>query len=156
MSYPIDVIDSFVEDEDGPAEGSWDEFVELIQSDRQHVRHPAPEDVEPGQWVDDAGYLRQRNEKYNYDEFVERKLGYTGQEIPGVGIATLVEDFGGEGQGDKLWFVFKITDANGGERYFRKSGWYQSYSGGEYDGPTVEVEPAEKTITVWNKKKVKK
>ncbi|OHU63987.1 hypothetical protein [Mycobacteroides chelonae] len=70
----------------------------------------------------------------------------------GFGHIEVVDSFGGESQGDQYWFVFKITDDNGGVRYFRRDGWYASFDGGYYDGPTNEVVEQEKTITVWVKK----
>lgn len=40
-----------------------------------------------------------------------------------------------------------ILNANG--RLFRKTGYHQSFSGGEFDGPFEEVKPVEKTVTVY-------
>lgn len=74
-----------------------------------------------------------------------------GVDIPEIGRATFVENFGGEGQGDDYWFIFRVTDADGEERLFRRSGWYASYDGGYYEGPTHEVVEARQTITVYNK-----
>ncbi|WNM66297.1 hypothetical protein SEA_CULVER_17 [Gordonia phage Culver] len=156
MSYPISAIDSFVEDEDNEFEGSWDEFEYALEPKWEHIQNPDPSEVTGEQFIDDEGFLREPHPGYHNGAFVRRLSEKQGVDIPGIGNAVLAESFGGEGQGDKLWFVFKITDDTGEVRYFRKNGWYQSYSGGEYDGPTEEVEPAEKTITVWNKKKVKK
>lgn len=78
---------------------------------------------------------------WKYEEFtrVETELG----------VIEYVADFGGEGKGDDYWVVVKITDANGDVRHFKRLGWYASYSGGELDGPTVEVKPTERTIVVY-------
>ncbi|QAU06537.1 hypothetical protein SEA_WILLIAMBOONE_16 [Gordonia phage WilliamBoone] len=157
MSYPISAINSFVEDEDNEFEGSWGEFRYALEPNWENIQNPDPSEVTGTRFIDDDGFLREPSPiNPNYNQYVRRLAEKQGVDIPGVGNAVLVEEFGGEGQGDQLWFVFKITDAAGDVRYFRRNGWYQSYSGGEYDGPTEEVEPAEKTITVWNKKKVKK
>lgn len=66
-----------------------------------------------------------------------------------LGVIKYVADYGGEGQGDDYWVVVKIVGHDGTERYFRRDGWYASYSGGELDGPTVEVRPREKMVTVY-------
>lgn len=62
--------------------------------------------------------------------------------------AKRVAEYGGEGEGDQYWVVISLSD---GEvtRYFRKDGWYASYDGGELDGDTSEVRPAEKTVVVY-------
>lgn len=43
-----------------------------------------------------------------------------------------------------LKLVFKI-----GDRFFRKYGYYDSWSGGAWDGDLEEVRPREKMITVY-------
>ena len=55
-----------------------------------------------------------------------------------------VEQYGGEGQGDEYYVVFKIED-----RLFKKDAWYSSYDGTDWDecGPVYEVESFQKTIT---------
>lgn len=68
---------------------------------------------------------------------------------------TVLKNYGGEGKGDTMELVFSLayTDPDlgpvGGRRYFQKTGWYQSYSGGEWDGDLVEVRPEEQVVTVW-------
>lgn len=67
--------------------------------------------------------------------------------IPGFGIAHFVEAYGGEGQGEQYWFVFKlVTDPQ--ERYFKADGYYASYDGGYYDD-LYEVFPKQVTVTQW-------
>lgn len=63
-------------------------------------------------------------------------------ELEGFGTLSFVEHYGGEGQGDEYWTVFKVAD-----RYFRINGWYSSYEGGEYDGALEEVFPEQVTRT---------
>lgn len=65
-------------------------------------------------------------------------------EVSGFGIIELVEHFGGEGQGDDYWTVFKI-----GDRHFRKTGWYSSWEGASWDGAFEEVYPEEYTAVRW-------
>lgn len=65
-----------------------------------------------------------------------------------LGTISVVATYGGEGQGDDYWVVVKISNADG-ERYFKRCGYYQSYSGGELDGPTYEVTPVERVVTFY-------
>jgi hypothetical protein len=61
----------------------------------------------------------------------------------------LLDSYGGEGQGDDFWSVYKFTDNRDGEEVLVKfEGWYASYSGAEYENCFV-VQPREKTITVY-------
>lgn len=70
--------------------------------------------------------------------------------IPDFGIAHLVEQYGGEGQGEQYWFVFKlVTDPH--ERYFKVDGYYASYDGGYYD-EIYEVFPKQVTVTQYEQK----
>lgn len=60
----------------------------------------------------------------------------------------LVEEFGGEGQGDHVHMVFKFTLPEGVE-YWKKDGYYASHYGTEWDGDFYQVNPVVKTITVY-------
>lgn len=81
----------------------------------------------------------------------EDQLEYGDDEVvvPGIGRATFVEQYGGEGKGEDLWMVFKVTSLDGAERYFRRSGYWASFVGGDYDGPTREVKATQKLMTVY-------
>lgn len=57
------------------------------------------------------------------------------------------DSFGGEGQGDQYWSVYKFTK-NDKSVYVKFYGWYASYVGSEYMDYSF-VEPAQKTITVY-------
>lgn len=75
-------------------------------------------------------------------------------ELPDIGTVTLVESHGGgEGSGEERWIVFKVVSNPGTriaeERLFRRNGYYASFHGSDFDGPTEEVQPTEKSITVW-------
>ncbi|WP_099021225.1 hypothetical protein [Mycolicibacterium palauense] len=75
----------------------------------------------------------------------------TGVGVPGIGTAKVLESKGGgEGSGEERWFVFSVENADG-TRIFKRHGWYASFVGSSFDGPTVEVKPVQKTITVWEK-----
>lgn len=60
----------------------------------------------------------------------------------------IVDEYGGEGQGDNYWGVAKITKDNE-EVFVRLSGWYQSYNGAECDNYNdwELVEPKQVTET---------
>ena len=63
-----------------------------------------------------------------------------------------VEHYGGQGQGDEYWTVYKFTTQNdeapNEEFYIQFEGFYQSYNGADFTG-FREVTPREKTVTVY-------
>lgn len=70
-------------------------------------------------------------------------------EVEGLGLVTTVEQFGGEGQGDRAWVVVKVEFKNGSVRYFKKDGYHASFDGTYYDGDFSEVTPQEKVVTLY-------
>lgn len=80
-------------------------------------------------------------------DMVEEYAGGDGYDLP-IGHLTLIDSFGGEGQGDSYWMVLRLTQGDV-ERTFKMDGWYASHDGGYYDGPFTEVKPVQKMITVW-------
>lgn len=87
------------------------------------------------------------------DDWYEiHELAYgEGFTVPELGHVRLVEDFGGEGQGDDYWFVFSVTqvDEESGlsvSAMYRMDGYYASYDGGSYDGDLYMVKPQPKTV----------
>lgn len=138
MSYTIADLEDAIENEDTEWEGSWHEFEESVDNTHEYRDVPAHTD---------GAYFDRYNERWR----AKFELDEPGAAIPGIGQAVLVEQFGGEGQGDQLWFVFRVTDADGEDRLFRKSGYYASYDGGEYDGDLDEVVEAQVLTTVYNK-----
>lgn len=96
-----------------------------------------------------------------WDEW-EEAIRYNSKSVPvpGLGNVSLAESFGGEGQGDQYYLVFRveITPEQAGEgwmdlRYYRVDGYWASHDGGEYDGPFYEVQPVEKMVTFYEKVK---
>lgn len=61
------------------------------------------------------------------------------------------EQFGGEGQGDNIWAVYKITLPDGSVEHYRCNGWYASYDGATYDD-TERVYPKEVMKIEWDTK----
>ena len=69
----------------------------------------------------------------------------------GGSVIKLVEDFGGEGQGDDYWIVMEITVDDEPPRLYRVEGWYASYDGGYLDGDLHEVRPKEVLRTIYER-----
>lgn len=72
--------------------------------------------------------------------------------VPDIGTVEVVENFGGEGLGSSMHMIFVVTDHFGTVRHFKKIGWYASHDGGYWEGPFIEVTPAERTVTVYEPK----
>lgn len=53
-----------------------------------------------------------------------------------VGVVRVVDQEGGEGQGDHAHIVFQVKDTG---QYFRIDGYYSSYEGTDWDGELREV-----------------
>lgn len=65
----------------------------------------------------------------------------------GLGRVVEVDQYGGEGEGERWWSVKHFVDH---DVYIRIDGHYQSYHGTEfYNGYGRVVQPAQKTITVF-------
>ncbi|MEV6638072.1 hypothetical protein AB0M54_45855 [Actinoplanes sp. NPDC051470] len=112
--------------------------------------------VSEGVW--DFG--RHKGEAYRYvhsgfthwDEYVPGKVGQESEpvKVDGVGDVRVLHTYtGGEDGGADAELIFKVTPDLGGVRYFRKSGWYSSYNGTDWDGQFTEVQPKVKTVTVF-------
>lgn len=95
-----------------------------------------------------------------HDEPLEAGAGWGGfyellyemnqHDFEGLGTVTLLDQFGGEGQGDDYWIVFSV-ESDGDTQIFRRNGYHASFDGSYLDGPTQEVVQKEKLITVWEK-----
>ncbi|MBF6085172.1 hypothetical protein IU485_27750 [Nocardia cyriacigeorgica] len=112
--------------------------------------HPERE----GEWDDEDDPIDDEPDNNAWHLILEAlESGEKKIDLPDIGTLHLAESFGGEGEGDRYWFAFSITDANGQQRWFRRDGWYASHYGGEYEGPTTEVHPVQTIITVYQELK---
>jgi len=68
--------------------------------------------------------------------------------VEGLGLVNVIETFGGEGQGDDYYMIFRVITEEGATHY-KLDGRYASYYGGEYYGPLEKVTAHEEVITVW-------
>jgi hypothetical protein len=57
------------------------------------------------------------------------------------------DNYGGEGQGEEYWSVYKFTDGTN-ETYVKFDGWYQSYNGSEFS-EWFFVNPVVKQVTFY-------
>jgi len=67
----------------------------------------------------------------------------------GVTIERADFDTGREGHAEDIHMVFKTTDRQGNEQYWRKTGYYASYDGDNWDGDFREVRPVERLVTFY-------
>jgi hypothetical protein len=77
-------------------------------------------------------------------------------ELPGIGVLTQVESYGGEGKGDDYYLIFKVvtrTPNTKTTRVFKRNGWHASHDGSYLEGPTVEGKQVVKTVTVFEEDK---
>jgi|SRR6185436_1829797 len=89
-------------------------------------------------WVDDPDDL-------DWAE-VNEALSYGGTLGTKLGTFKAVSEAGGEGQGDDIWFVFEVKDTG---QLFKKSGYYASHYGTEWDGPFEEVRAVERMVVFY-------
>ena len=72
--------------------------------------------------------------------------------IDGMPYVIKTEDSEFAGEGDyhaEVYVVFAVSDKDG-TKFFRISGWYQSYEGTEWESNLYEVEPREVKSTQWD------
>jgi hypothetical protein len=137
MTYTVEDLDAAVEE----AFDDWHDFIDATEQTKEYLEVPAGTE---------GGYERQ------YGELKGKWVAPFDLEVPGalldlgevVAQAVTVDRFGGEGQGDDYWAVFKVT-VDEVDRYFKRNGYHVSHDGSYFDGPTEEVRSVEKTITVW-------
>jgi hypothetical protein len=70
-----------------------------------------------------------------------------GVELPGLGVAKLVDSYGGEGLGEELWIVVQI-----GDEFYKFDHFYSSYDGTEPWHGNCTIFPVvgrEKIVTEW-------
>jgi hypothetical protein len=93
-------------------------------------------------YVDKDGYEATSWSDWDYE--------ITEGELEGIGHVEVIENVGGEGEGDHRHLVFHLTAADGDCQYFKLDGYYSSYGGTEWDSSDIyEVRPKQKTITVY-------
>lgn len=98
------------------------------------------------QFITDSGknkdfFWEEMNPKYP-DEF-DDSLNAT---FPGIQYE-FVDHYGGEGQGEDYWTVYKFTK-DGETVYLKWQGWYSSYNGSEFESVS-EVKPVERVVTFY-------
>lgn len=78
------------------------------------------------------------------------EFAYNDYDVDKLGLGKIeeVEQYGGEGQGD-TWYSVKYFPDH--DVYLKVNGWYQSYSGTDFNGweDVDVVKPQQKTITVY-------
>ena len=84
-----------------------------------------------------------------WDSFYQHNVGFSKElqfdEGPVIAeVAAKCTESDNSGYGEKIWIVLKV-----GDQYFRKSGYTSSYDSESWDGDCREVEPKQKTITVF-------
>lgn len=95
-------------------------------------------------YVDENGYEVSSWHDWDYE--------ITEAELEGIGHVKVIDNVGGEGEGDHRHLVFQLTPTDGNEevQYFKLDGYYSSYAGTEWDDSDLyEVRPKQKTITVY-------
>lgn len=136
---------------------------DLFRAESPHASYhegPRYEDFKHNEPVDHQEFL----DDASYDSFLGAlDASDRGVLIPNIGQAFRVTQFGGEGEGDQYYYIFKVLSydtpdqlpSNGAEvvaeRFFKVSGYYASYDGGYYD-ELFEVKPVEKPVTFWEAK----
>ena len=135
MTYTIEELDEAIENEETSWNGDWNEFEELLDETTEWVK--VPEGTEGAR-------------SFDHGKTFEKSLpkAVIGADLPGIGRAIGIDQFGGEGLGDDYWIVFKVT-SDDGERIFKRNGYHASFDGSYLDGPTTEVKSVEKVVTVW-------
>lgn len=56
----------------------------------------------------------------------------------------VVDSYGGSGMGEQMWVILEYAG-----RFFRKSGFFASWDGSNWDGPFQEVRSERKMVTVY-------
>lgn len=91
-----------------------------------------------------------KGEPYRYENYGWGEWDGKGVvQVEGVGAVKLVEQAGGEGEGDSAHLVFEVTDGDGVVKLYKMDGSYASYDGFYWDGPFTEAELVTKTIQVY-------
>ena len=81
-----------------------------------------------------------KEKKISWDDL---GYGYVDWKELQLGEVKTVENYGGEGMGEKYYKVYHFIKH---DVYIRIDGYYQSYNGAEFENPPYEVKPIEKTV----------
>jgi hypothetical protein len=117
----------------------------------EYWKHDMPENLTPENFM--FSEPKYTDETIDFEEgavnFAYTLESYKKVTVDNLGVFEYVDNYGGEGQGDSYWLVFKFTPAAGTEgRTFKIDGYYQSYDGGYYD-ELYEVFPKQVMVTQW-------
>lgn len=125
----------------------FDEIVRRLYVEAQEKYEYADDDFEDDEdvYYGSGGWYACREYYSDY------RLKGAGKKVDGLGAVFVESNYGGEGDGDQYWIVFRVELPDGRTRYVRVDGWYQSYSGGEYDGDPYEVFPVQRQVTFYEK-----
>lgn len=103
--------------------------------------------VSEGTYLNGESYRYEDQGWYQWSEVAD---GGDPVKVPDLGVVSIVDyATGGEGSAEHIYMVFEITDAEGGVKFYQKTGYYASFDGSNWDGDFSEVAPSEKTITVY-------
>ena len=80
---------------------------------------------------------------------VEGELREINNYVPGLGHVIVVEDHGGEGQGDDRWLVFQVTGEGDDVTFYKKNGYWVSHEGSTWDGEFEEVNVVQRMVTFY-------
>lgn len=87
-------------------------------------------------------------EAEGWDAWAEQDTSTEAVMVDGLGLVSMVQSFGGEGQGDEYYIIFHV-DAGEWEQYYKLGGYYSSYDGGYYEGPLYKTTPVVREVTFW-------
>lgn len=97
-------------------------------------------------------YLYQAISEFAYSLYTREQLAAFPSRITvqlASGPAYMLENFGGEGQGDTRYVVFEVDGT-----IYRMDGYYASWDGDNWGGTEpYEVEPVEVSVTEYHRKK---
>jgi hypothetical protein len=92
-------------------------------------------------------------EEFNREDEISRlaenfydAYGQSTRDLPGLGVAKLVDSYGGEGQGDEYWQVWEIAGS-----FYKADHYYSSYDVEPWHGNAAwfPVVAREKVVTEW-------
>lgn len=134
--YTEQELKNLINDGDIEFTHSYREYGDMVNG--VYVRHAEPKDITRQDVVE------------GYSEFEEILNKDTPVILPDGSEAYMEESYGGEGCGEKYYYVFSLLDLNHGvTRYFKVDGYYASYDGGYYD-ELYEVFPKQVLRTEWD------